>query len=104
LRKGILHRLRAHEELLDGARLGPPQAVFVQVAGPSRERVEHDELLRAEVGHRRPDQRLLAGGADLKVVMDRMGHAQLATTQRYLLTLPDADERALAAFRRTRST
>jgi integrase len=78
--------------------------VFVQVAGPSRERVEHDELLRAEVGHRRPDQRLLAGGADLKVVMDRMGHAQLATTQRYLLTLPDADERALAAFRRTRST
>jgi len=36
--------------------------------------------------------------------MDRMGHAQLATTQRYLHTLDDADERALAAFRRTRST
>jgi integrase len=35
---------------------------------------------------------LLAGGADLKVVMDRMGHAQLATTQRYLHTLPDADD------------
>jgi integrase len=47
---------------------------------------------------------LLAGGADLKVVMHRMGHAQLATTQRYLHTLPDADDRALAAFRRTRSS
>jgi site-specific recombinase XerD len=35
---------------------------------------------------------LLAGGADLKVVMNRMGHAQLATTQRYLHTLPDADD------------
>jgi integrase len=47
---------------------------------------------------------LLAGGADLKVVMDRMGHTQLATTQRYLHTLGDADQRALAAFRRTRSS
>jgi integrase len=47
---------------------------------------------------------LLASGADLKVVMDGMGHAQLATTQRYLHTLDDADDRALAAFRRTRST
>jgi integrase len=47
---------------------------------------------------------LLAGGADLKVVMDRMGHAQLATTQRYLHTLPDADDRALDAFQRTRSS
>jgi integrase len=47
---------------------------------------------------------LLAGGADLKVVMDRMGHAQLATTQRYLHTLPDTDDRALDAFQRTRSS
>jgi integrase len=47
---------------------------------------------------------LLAGGADLKVVMDRMGHTQLTTTQRYLHTLPDADDRALDAFQRTRSS
>jgi trehalose 6-phosphate synthase len=47
--KGILHRLQAYEELLDGGRLGPPQAVFVQVASPSRERVEQYELLREEV-------------------------------------------------------
>ena len=41
---------------------------------------------------------LLAGGADLKAVMERMGHAQITTTQKYLHTLPDADDRALAAF------
>ncbi len=46
---------------------------------------------------------LLAGGADLKAVMERMGHSQLATAQRYLHTLPDADEQALAAFERIRS-
>lgn len=46
---------------------------------------------------------LLAGGADLKAVMERMGHSQLATAQRYLHTLPDADEHALAAFERIRS-
>jgi integrase len=45
---------------------------------------------------------LLAGGADLKTVMDRLGHTQIQTTQKYLHTLPDADE-ALAAFQRPRS-
>jgi len=43
-----------------------------------------------------------AGGADLKTVMDRMGHSQIQTTQRYLHTLPDAEDRALAAFQQTR--
>jgi len=49
---------------------------------------------------------LLAGGADLKSVMQRMGHAQIQTTQKYLHTLNDADQRALAAFHtiRTRTT
>ena len=49
---------------------------------------------------------LLAGGADLKTVMERMGHAQIMTTQKYLHTLPDADDRALVAFEsaRRRST
>ena len=31
----------------------------------------------------------LASGADLKTVMDRMGHSQIMTTQKYLHTLPD---------------
>lgn len=42
----------------------------------------------------------LAGGADLKAVMDRMGHSQSSTTQRYLHSLPDSDDKALAAFSR----
>jgi len=45
---------------------------------------------------------LLAGGADLKAVMERMGHAQIMTTQKYLHTLPDADDKALAAFEAVR--
>ena len=45
---------------------------------------------------------LLAGGADLKVVMDRLGHRQITTTQQYLGSLPDAGDRALAAFMKIR--
>jgi site-specific recombinase XerD len=46
---------------------------------------------------------LLAGGADLKTVMDRLGHSQIQTTQKYLHTLPEADEQALAALTRIES-
>jgi integrase len=47
---------------------------------------------------------LLAGGSDLKSVMDRMGHAQITTTQKYLHTLPDADTKNLTALDRIRRT
>src|SRR5580700_967206 len=46
--KGILHRLRAYGELLNEDRLGA-QAVLVQVASPSRERVEAYRELRDDV-------------------------------------------------------
>jgi integrase len=41
---------------------------------------------------------LLAGGADLQVVKERLGHGSIATTERYLHTLPEADETALDAL------
>lgn len=41
---------------------------------------------------------LLAGGADIQVVKERLGHGSIATTERYLHTLPDADETALDAL------
>jgi integrase len=46
---------------------------------------------------------LLAGGSDIKSVMDRMGHAQITTTQKYLHTLPDADTKNLTALDRIRN-
>jgi len=57
-----------------------------------RTRVWLPSLERAKLGHhvRMHDLRhahaswLLAGGADLKTVMDRMGHSQIQTTQKYL--------------------
>jgi site-specific recombinase XerD len=46
---------------------------------------------------------LLAGGADLQVVKERLGHRNIATTEKYLHTLPEADETALAALARVRT-
>jgi integrase len=47
---------------------------------------------------------LLAGGADLQVVKERLGHASIATTEKYLHSLPTADETALDALTKIRST
>ncbi len=47
--KGILHRLKAYGEILADGRLTPSEAVLVQVASPSRERVEQYRVLRDEV-------------------------------------------------------
>jgi trehalose 6-phosphate synthase len=47
--KGIPNRLNAYSELLDEGRLSPSRVVLIQVASPSRERVEQYRLLRDEV-------------------------------------------------------
>ncbi len=47
--KGIGQRLQAFRELLDEGKLSVPDTVMVQVATPSRERVEHYQSLRVKV-------------------------------------------------------
>ena len=47
--KGIRHRLKAFEELLADGKLSVSEATLIQVASPSRERVEQYRLLREEV-------------------------------------------------------
>lgn len=46
---------------------------------------------------------LLAGGADLQVVKERLGHGSIATTGKYLHSLPGADQAALEALDAFRS-
>jgi integrase len=45
---------------------------------------------------------LLAGGADIQVVKERLGHGSIVTTQKYLHSLPEADDAAVDAFTRIR--
>src|SRR5690349_16525805 len=47
--KGIEQRFKAYRELLAEDRLSVPETVMVQVATPSRERVEHYQALRVKV-------------------------------------------------------
>jgi hypothetical protein len=46
---------------------------------------------------------LLAGGADIQVVKERMGHSSITTTQKYLHTLPNADHAAVTALNTIRN-
>jgi integrase len=41
---------------------------------------------------------ILAGGADIQVAKERLGHGSITTTEQYLGTLPGAGEAALAAL------
>ncbi|UVJ41516.1 trehalose-6-phosphate synthase [Arthrobacter sp. CJ23] len=47
--KGIRHRLKAYEELLAEGHIKVEDATLIQVASPSRERVEQYRLLREEI-------------------------------------------------------
>ena len=46
---------------------------------------------------------LLAGGADLQTVKERLGHGSITTTEKYLHTLPDAGRAALSALDNVRT-
>jgi site-specific recombinase XerD len=45
---------------------------------------------------------LLAGGADLQYVKERMRHGSIVTTEKYLHTLDGKDDTALEAFQAVR--
>ncbi|MFI9644365.1 tyrosine-type recombinase/integrase [Micromonospora sp. NPDC051925] len=45
---------------------------------------------------------LLAGGADIQIVKERLGHGSILTTQKYLGSLPEADDEAVDAFSKIR--
>ncbi|WP_324650416.1 trehalose-6-phosphate synthase [Georgenia sp. H159] len=47
--KGIRHRLKAFGELLADGRVTPPETTLVQIASPSRERVDQYRQLRDEI-------------------------------------------------------
>ena len=47
--KGILQRLTAFEELLETGALDPDEVTFVQLATPSRERIDHYRATRSKV-------------------------------------------------------
>jgi integrase len=47
---------------------------------------------------------LLAGGADLQIVKERLGHGTITTTEQYLHTLNGADDTALSALSSIRGT
>jgi integrase len=115
LRPGLVHALQDHiatrelgdGDLLFGTREGTPIS-----RNTFRTRTWTPAVQASRVGFnvRIHDLRhahaswLLAGGADLKSVMERMGHTQIQTTQKYLHALPDADRRNLDAFTRIAGT
>jgi integrase len=72
-----------------------------QVWGPARKACGLDSVRIHDLRHAHASW-LLAGGADLQVVKERLGHASIATTERYLHSLPTADETALDALSRIR--
>jgi len=74
-----------------------------QVWKPAREAAKLKFRVRVQDLRHAHASWLLAGGADIQVVKERLGHARLATTERYLHTLPDGDESAVDAFAAVRN-
>jgi site-specific recombinase XerD len=75
-----------------------------QVWNPAVERASLDFRITPHGMRHAHASWLLAGGADLQVVRERLGHGSIATTGRYLHTLPNAGEAALAALDKVRGS
>ncbi len=73
-----------------------------QVWYPAREAAGLDGVRIHDLRHAHASW-LLAGGADLQVVKERLGHASIATTEKYLHSLLTADETALDALKKIRT-
>jgi len=104
----LLDQLTAH---ITGRGLGPDDLLFptrntfrTRVWRPAVKKSGVDFDVRVHDLRHAHASWLLAGGSDLKSVMDRMGHAQITTTQKYLHALPDADAKNLTALDRIRGS
>jgi integrase len=75
----------------------------LRVWKPALERAEITFNVRAHDMRHAHASWLLAGGADLQMVKERLGHGSISTTEKYLHTLPDADDVMLDALSRIRN-
>ena len=81
-----------------------PRSWFRQhVWAPAREAAGLSSAVRVNDLRHAHASWLLAGGADIQVVKERLGHGSIVTTQKYLHSLPEADDAAVDAFSRIRS-
>lgn len=72
------------------------------VWAPAREAADLDAHVRVYDLRHAHASWLLAGGADIQVVKERLGHGSILTTQKYLHSLPEADDAAVDAFAKIR--
>ena len=109
LREHMLERGIRSEDLLFGTSVGTPMSrntFRTRVWQPARVAAGLPKGVTPHLLRHSHASWLLAGGADLVVVMNRLGHRQIQTTQGYLHSMPDAGDRALAAldrFKQSRS-
>lgn len=69
---------------------------------PAREAAGLDAGVRVQDLRHAHASWLIAGGADIETVKERLGHGSIVTTQKYLHSLPEADDAAVDAFTRIR--
>jgi len=111
VRQGWLDEVAAHirtksigrDDLLFATRVGTPisrNSFRTQVWLPAVKASGVDFSVRVHDLRDAHASWLLAGGSDLRSEMDRMGHHQIQTTQKYLHALPEADRKNLGALER----